>query len=523
MLRAAISLLVVAALGAPVRAQVGAAAPPSAEQQARAEQDLVAGQRLLKRGQYEAALAKLRAAYAVVPSPAALLGIAAAARQTERVAESFRAYEKLLNDPAAELPADERADADRALAELAVVTGTVKLSNVAADASYAIDDRPVDLDLVTHPIHLMAGRHVIGATKPGYEALSFPVWITIGKTFETALPLKPLPGTAPVPPPVSPAPAPSAPPPVAPPAPAPTPSAPPPPVAPPAPPTPAPSAPSPPVAPPAPAPVAPPPVPPVPPIAPPPVPAPPPTVAPPPPPAAPFVPLPEAAVAPLPPVAPSPPPSAPPLAVPAEPPAAPGPPANPYADGAHLGLVAGVLAFPRPVEGEVIVKLSSTFALGFEGSFLPELSAPGLDAKLDLKAAQGILRWFPGDGVFYVGAGLGYQSFKGTIGETIDGGELATTADMSGFFVMPQIGVLWISSSGFSLGFGVGLQIPIPRDPTVSATYNGQPVPAQATAAVPQDVINEAQTDKDNVQSIARFIVKYPFPKIDLLRIGIFF
>ena len=49
-------------------------------------------------------------------------------------------------------------------------------------------------------------------------------------------------------------------------------------------------------------------------------------------------------------------------------------------------------------------------------------------------------------------------------------------------------------------GGGVGVQIPIPRDPIVSATYNGQQVPAQPTANVPQAVIDQAQTDKNNVQ-----------------------
>jgi hypothetical protein len=183
----------------------------------------------------------------------------------------------------------------------------------------------------------------------------------------------------------------------------------------------------------------------------------------------------------------------------------------------------GILALPRPIEGEVVVKLGSAFALGLEGSFLPELSLPGADVKLDLKAAQGIVRWFPGDGVFFVGAGLGYQSFKGSVGQSIDGSELTIVADMSGFFVAPQLGVLWIAPSGFAISFGLGLQIPIPKDPVVTATYNGQPVPTQATSSIPQDVVDQAQTSKDSVQSVARFIVKYPFPTLDLFRIGIFF
>ncbi|HVV50735.1 MAG TPA: hypothetical protein VHO06_13810, partial [Polyangia bacterium] len=203
--------------------------------------------------------------------------------------------------------------------------------------------------------------------------------------------------------------------------------------------------------------------------------------------------------------------------------AVPPPPASTGAAGPQIGFLVGLLAFPRPIEGELVVKLGTAFALGLQGSFLPELTVPGVDAKLDLKAVQGIVRWFPGDGVFFLGAGLGYQSLQASIGDSIDNGELTITADMSGFFVAPQLGVLWISSSGVALSLGLGLQIPIPKDPVVSATYNGQPVPSQPTATVPQDVIDKGQSDKNSVQSAARFIVKYPFPEIDLLRIGIFF
>jgi hypothetical protein len=201
----------------------------------------------------------------------------------------------------------------------------------------------------------------------------------------------------------------------------------------------------------------------------------------------------------------------------------PPPPVAPPADQPRVGLLLGILTFPRPVEGEVTVKLSSSFALGLKGSYLPEFSLPGIDFKLDLKAVEGIVRWFPGDGVFFLGAGFGYQNFKASFGELVDANELTITADMSGFFVQPQLGLLWISQSGFAISFSIGLQIPIPKDPVISATYLGQPVPDQPTGTIPQDVVNQAQSSKDDIQSIARLIVKYPFPTLDLLRIGFFF
>jgi hypothetical protein len=192
-------------------------------------------------------------------------------------------------------------------------------------------------------------------------------------------------------------------------------------------------------------------------------------------------------------------------------------------DALRLGFLVGVVAFPRPLEGEVMVKLGTSLALGLKGGFLPELSTPGGSAKLDLKAVEGIVRWFPGHGVFFLGAGFGYQNFQASLSETVGYNQLTITADMSGFFVSPQLGVLWVSQSGFAISFSVGAQIPIPKDPVVSATYGGQPVPTQPTSTIPQAVIDQANSDENNVRSLARFIVKYPFPNIDLLRIGFFF
>ncbi len=109
------------------------------------------------------------------------------------------------------------------------------------------------------------------------------------------------------------------------------------------------------------------------------------------------------------------------------------------------------------------------------------------------------------------------------MGETLDGGELRINADMSGPFVLPELGWMWIFDSGFAMGLTFGIQIPIPREPVVTATYNGQPVPNQATSSVPQDVVDQAQSTKDDIGSLAKLIVRYPFPEIDFLRIGFFF
>ena len=80
-----------------------------------------------------------------------------------------------------------------------------------------------------------------------------------------------------------------------------------------------------------------------------------------------------------------------------------------------------------------------TLALGVQYSLLPTLSLPDNSASLKLDAAQGTFRWFPFQGVFYLGGGFGYQRLRASIGQPVDGGNLSVVADMSTFFVSPHL------------------------------------------------------------------------------------
>lgn len=182
-------------------------------------------------------------------------------------------------------------------------------------------------------------------------------------------------------------------------------------------------------------------------------------------------------------------------------------------------ILVGIISLPRPIEVEALVKVRRTLALGIQYSVLPTLSLPDDAASLQLDAAQGTFRWFPFSGAFYVGSGFGYQRLRASIGQTIDGGGLRVVADMSTFFISPQLGWLWITHSGFSIGISLGVQVPFPRDPSVDVTYNGQPLPSGS----PSSVTSAADNDKKQVEDVARVIMRYPIPNIDLLKIGFAF
>jgi hypothetical protein len=183
-------------------------------------------------------------------------------------------------------------------------------------------------------------------------------------------------------------------------------------------------------------------------------------------------------------------------------------------------VLVGLISLPRPVEIEAGVRLHDTISLGMKYSMLPALTAGNGAASLQLDATQAVFHWFPFHGKFYVGSGLGYQRLKASFQEDVDGGELRVLADMSTFFVAPQIGWLWVWPSGFSLGINVGVQVPFPKDADITTTYNGQPLAAGAGSA---RVAGLAAKDSDKVKSTASVAMKYPLPDLDLLKIGFFF
>jgi hypothetical protein len=180
----------------------------------------------------------------------------------------------------------------------------------------------------------------------------------------------------------------------------------------------------------------------------------------------------------------------------------------------------GLISLPRPAEIEAGVRLHDTISLGLKYSMLPTLSAGNDAARIQLDATQAVFRWFPFHGRFYVGSGLGYQRLKVSFKENVDGGALNVLADMSTFFVSPQVGWLWVWPSGFSLGINLGVQIPFPKDADVTTTYNGQPLAAGAGSSI---VAGSAAKDSDKVKNAANVVMRYPLPDFDLLKIGFFF
>jgi hypothetical protein len=203
--------------------------------------------------------------------------------------------------------------------------------------------------------------------------------------------------------------------------------------------------------------------------------------------------------------------------------ATPSPTPLPEAPLPRIGVTLGIISLPRPISIEASFRVLDHLGVAAQYSMLPDLQTPGGEAKLQLRAFQGVARYFPFGGSFFIGGGLGYQTFKASLTSEVMGSSLTTTADLSGMFVSPQLGWLLVWHSGFALGITIGAQVPIPKDPVATTMYNGQKVGDMPSAGVPQEVVDRAKSNQDTVETVGKFINKYPFPNIDLLRLGFFF
>jgi hypothetical protein len=507
-------------------AAADASAQPTADQKKQAKKDLADGNKLVAKKQFDEALPKLQAAYAVDPKPATLRSIAQCERQAKQLAKSYRSYEKLLADPKV-TPANKKA-AEEALAELRDLTGALKVTVAQPGAAVSIDQASATAAELAQPVRVEAGKHSVSAKLDGFEPFSADVVAEPGKEVAVDVRLKPevktghvvvaeqngLPGVhafvdgkdmgpapwegdlepgqhvvelkgdkvlsgqkpvevtaksrteiklaavpvAPVKVHVSIATTPA-------------------------------NA----------------------------------TIT------LDGQPVPAPFGGDLDPgthkleiAAPGFAPQARDLVV------APGQAVSenialvalPSEESAvRVGALVGLISLPRPIEAELMGKFWSSVGLGVQYSMIPTITFPGKDAKVSLNAIQGVLRWFPFKGAFYLGTGVGYQSFKASMSD----GPLEISSDASAAFVSPQIGWLWMWKSGLALGLNFGAQIPFASDPAVTTLYNGAPLPPAPTALIGQETITKGNDMTDQVHTVAKLVGKTPLPNIDFLKIGFFF
>jgi hypothetical protein len=180
----------------------------------------------------------------------------------------------------------------------------------------------------------------------------------------------------------------------------------------------------------------------------------------------------------------------------------------------HVGAMVGP-SLPRPLDGEVFVKLMDLVQVGFSYSDFPNfIASPFLSAidanngsstRLDdFSAYEADLRVFPFRGAFFAGASIGHQSLKGASTVQTAVGPRTGTADVQTIYLTPRVGALWTWSSGFLLGIDGGVQLKLSSTQTVN-------IPPDADAADPNL--------RKNINNFVNAGTSYPLPSFHF-RIG---
>lgn len=127
-------------------------------------------------------------------------------------------------------------------------------------------------------------------------------------------------------------------------------------------------------------------------------------------------------------------------------------------------------------------------------------------------------RLYPFGGMFFLGAGVGYETVKGKIKTTLDPStfgipglptaDILSEASVKTMVLTPQIGIFHTWGSGFSLGLDVGAQVPIaPSKVNITTTLPSQANDPLIKAQADQYVADNEQKVRDSLEKIGRTII----------------
>lgn len=152
--------------------------------------------------------------------------------------------------------------------------------------------------------------------------------------------------------------------------------------------------------------------------------------------------------------------------------------------GPKVTLFGAVVPFRLGLEG----KWKNLVGFGFDYGFFPTLTLSSISVGMKSWSFTG--KFYPWRGAFYVGVGLGSQTFTGsktdlTIPDTL-------TLDTKTTFFLPGIGWRWVVKSGFFFGMELALQVPMST--TTTPTHSNPAATGPAATQLNADVSEKANS-----------------------------
>ena len=189
----------------------------------------------------------------------------------------------------------------------------------------------------------------------------------------------------------------------------------------------------------------------------------------------------------------------------------------------RIGPIIGV-GLPSLINVGGMLKLTRYFAAGINIGISPDVKFSFYgDATLNYNAYQIYARAHPFGGGFYLGAAIGYAHARGTDEQTIAvpasvaavypslGSQVSLKSEgtVQTMVVTPELGYFYIFKSGFALGLGAGVQLPIAS----SDVHFEQDV----NANVPEEVLKQyLDPTARAVQDTLERVGQTPLPTVSL-------
>jgi hypothetical protein len=176
------------ALPSPVRAE--------GDQRKAAGEHYQRGLELANRSDYKAALEEFDRAYALSPNFAVLYNIGQADVALGRPQKAMAALERYLADGGEQVPSERRSDVERQIALLESSFAQLLVATEPPGARVTVDGAEAGTTPLREPVKLVAGTHVISASKAGTVTASRVVTLAEGVQEKVTLTLAALPAAA---------------------------------------------------------------------------------------------------------------------------------------------------------------------------------------------------------------------------------------------------------------------------------------------------------------------------------------
>jgi hypothetical protein len=166
---------------APAAPADGASAPTPEDQRKEAEAAFRRGLELLKEDAWQAALAEFLRSRELFPTRNATNNAAYCLRRLKRFDESLDMYEAMLREYP-DLDAEKKEAAQKEIAELRGLVGTIDVVGAEPGASIVVDGRPRPDYPLIDPLRVSAGTHTIRLFKGGFRPFETRVDVAGGQT-----------------------------------------------------------------------------------------------------------------------------------------------------------------------------------------------------------------------------------------------------------------------------------------------------------------------------------------------------